>query len=225
MGCGIDVGGGHGKNSPWLPHPNASVCSTHTDFLVSLPTLKCMASSVIRWHESFRLSAAQKNSLQGMRASAYELVRLHHPPSARSVVGQYPDSPRIRGSAHSLPLQRQGETRASGLPGRHALGAKPARPRLGFSRHPAPAGHRPQDSSADSRQRRGRQPRVRAARRAAGPRIGARGLEQVRRAGGGLVPGADGALVCGCRDSRAGHQAARPHRGHLSQPRKVAHRN
>ena len=112
------AGAGHGNIEPWLPHANASVFSTHTGSPDLNPVTTFVASSAIRWRGSFPSSATQKNCLQGLRTGAYELVRQNGATSTRPVLCRHTDLPGVRGTAHPLFLQRQSETRASGLPGR-----------------------------------------------------------------------------------------------------------
>ncbi|MBK7663881.1 MAG: ISL3 family transposase [Sterolibacteriaceae bacterium] len=69
MGRWIDAASELGKIAPWLPHPSASVCWTHTGFPDSPLALTCAAFLAIRRHGSLPSSGAQKRSARNAAKS------------------------------------------------------------------------------------------------------------------------------------------------------------
>lgn len=108
----------HGKIRPWQPNANANVSSTSTASPALSRATTSAAFSATRWRGSFPSFVAQKNGLQGLRASAHELVRPHDPSRPRPVLRRHADLPRIRSAAPALPLHWQSETRTARFSGR-----------------------------------------------------------------------------------------------------------
>jgi hypothetical protein len=101
----------------WSLQQSGGVCLMHIGFLVSDPLRKCAACSAIRMHASSLLFGAQKNDLWGVRTKTFRLVRSQGSPRSRSSSRQLAYLPGVRGAAGRVPSVRQGEARASGVPG------------------------------------------------------------------------------------------------------------
>ena len=78
---------------------------------------RSVACSAIRMRGLSRWFGAQKNQLRHMRAEAFRMVRSQASPRSRSSDRRLAHISGVRGAARQVPALRQGEARATGIPG------------------------------------------------------------------------------------------------------------